>query len=68
VACTGLAPDNTVLDENYDDIVREFDDLTLAEYGIETVWELFPTYRSGQVITNTDVFRKALYRDVDQTS
>ena len=62
VACTGLKRDNTFLDGHYEDIVREFESLTLAEYGIKTVWELFPTYRSGQVVANKGAFRKVLYR------
>lgn len=42
IVCTGLNPHSRVLSDNYANIVGEFSDLSLSDYGIERLWNLFP--------------------------
>lgn len=62
VVCTGLDPRNRTLNERYQDIVREFEGMTLASFGLGRLWDLCPTYSSNQIVASAKVFNKALYR------
>jgi hypothetical protein len=64
VACTGLDPTDTTLTEHFEEILPEFQDLTLQEFGLERLWDLFPTYNSIDILADSQVFESALFRPV----
>jgi hypothetical protein len=62
VVCTALAPESRILDDKFEQIVAEFSGQVLSAAGLRELWELFPTYDSRQIVTNTILFERALYR------
>jgi hypothetical protein len=50
VICTNLNPESTILTESYHDIVEEFRDLSLVDYGVAQ-------YLSEANLMRTDAFR-----------
>jgi hypothetical protein len=61
VVCANLDRKNSVLEDRYDEIVTRFLSLDIAEYGLERLWDLFPTYDSVNMLSNTELLLDAVY-------
>jgi len=50
VVCTGLKQDSRTLEEQYLNIVDEYFPMTLEEFGVDRLWNLYPTLKSAELI------------------
>ena len=55
VAVSNLDPDSTILSDNYHAILAEFSEVTIEAFGLDAVWNLFPTIDTTPIILEDDM-------------
>ncbi len=61
IGCSGLDPQSQVLSENYDKILREFDDVTLSQFGLSELWTQYPTIDTNKLAAKLEDFCSVVF-------
>jgi len=61
IVCAGLTAESNVLAEKYDEIVKEFSDMSLREFGMDRLWGQFQNISGRRILEHPGEFLELLF-------
>ena len=55
VAISGVDPGSNILSDNYHAILAEFSEVTIEAFGLDAIWNLFPTIDAASMTSEDDM-------------